>query len=169
MWGIDTTVYNDYYYGRFKKKAATQFVRDNFQCDYEYADKTRSGLIWTVKIYSKSGELLEVHKRVLIGYYSKIVRRPVLDRHQTSEFWQYIVQKQSVPHIFNLEEGDRDILYFVKMYWIQGVPPTNIFSLRDAANSTSLPFKKRASASRMRTQWAQMFATANPNASDSEP
>lgn len=76
MWGIDTTIYNDYYYGRFKKKAATQFVRDNFQCDYEYADKTRSGLVWTVKIYSESGELLEVHKRVLIGYYSKAFNPP---------------------------------------------------------------------------------------------
>ena len=63
-----------YWFGRFKKKQASQWIKNNFQCEYEYVDRTRSGLIWTVKIYSKSGELLEVHKRVLIGYYTKIIK-----------------------------------------------------------------------------------------------
>lgn len=65
-----------YWFGRFRKTKASQWVKDNFQCGYEYANRTRKGLIWTVKTYSKSGELLEVHKRVLIGYYRKIINFP---------------------------------------------------------------------------------------------
>ena len=65
-----------YWFGRFRKTKASQWVKDHFHCDYEYADRSRKGLIWTVKIYSKSGDLLEVHKRVLIGYYNKIIDFP---------------------------------------------------------------------------------------------
>lgn len=64
-----------YWFGRFKKTEASQWVKDNFHCDCEYVDRSRKGLIWTVKTYSKEGEVLEVHKRVLIGYIRKIYYR----------------------------------------------------------------------------------------------
>ena len=73
-----------YWFGRFKKKRASQWIKNNFQCEYEYDDRTRSGLIWTVKIYSKSGEVLEVHKRVLIGYYTKIINLSCIEQRGTT-------------------------------------------------------------------------------------
>lgn len=65
-----------YWIGRFRKTKASQWVKVLFHCDFEYVDISRKGLIWTVKTYSKSGELLEVDKRVLIGYHTKIIHSP---------------------------------------------------------------------------------------------
>lgn len=65
-----------YWIGKFKRIKASTWVQNNFHCNYEYVDKTRSGLVWIVKTYSKSGELLEWYGRILIGYYCKRYNPP---------------------------------------------------------------------------------------------
>lgn len=73
---IDERYCECYWFGKFKRIKASPCIQNNFHCNYEFYDSTRTGLFWVVKIYSKSGELIEWYGRIMIGYYHKFYNSP---------------------------------------------------------------------------------------------